>query len=442
MALYDEEERKKEKKHSEKMRKLIIFAIVLSVLIIIVLICGIYYLISNPSEITINVDGTSTAELIDIINITTDEDGNIKITAPIKDIAPYLGYKAFNGGYTTVSEDTDSCYVENDNEIAIFNLDSNIIYKLDQTVSGSEYEYCQLENDIYMENNKLYTDEEGLEKAFNIYIYYDVETKTLDIYTLTTFVTSAQSRVTKYGYESLDDTFANQKAILEDMMVVISEDGLYGVVNYSTGEEILGAQYDLVTYIPQKSAFLIEKNSKVGIIASNGVTKISPMYDELLLIDDESELYLAKMNNLYGVVNIEGKTVIYLEYDQIGIDIEDFEQSNIKTGYILLNKLIPVMQNKKWGFFDKEGNQVTDLIYDAVGSDTTNSKSLAYNLLLIADENVVVVKRDDCYTFINLDGKELLSCVFEDVYMEISSGKEEYYMVWEDTVYDVLEYIQ
>ena len=442
MRLYDEDQIKQDKKKSERMSRILIVSIVLITIIIIGLICLIFYLINHPNRVTINLNGKESAGLEQLIQISTAEDGNTTITAPIKDIATYFNYDAFNGGYTTVSEDTDSCYVESENEIAIFNLDSDVIYKLNKTVTDAEYEYCHIDEPVFKQDEKLYTTQQGLENAFNIYMYYNVEKKTLDIYTLDTLVATATSRATGYGYTSLDETFENQKAILEDMMVVISSNNLYGVVSYSTGEEILGAQYDLVTYIPQKSAFLVQRNNKVGIIASDGTTKITPNYDSLILIDNERELYLAQNDGLYGVVDINGNTVIYLEYDKIGVDIAEFEENDLKTGYILLDTLIPVQQDGKWGFFDKEGKQVTDLIYDSVGCITTNSKSVSYNLLTMPECNVIVVGRDKKYTFIDLDGKELFDSIFDDVYMELASGEEKYYVVVNDTAYDAVDNIK
>ncbi len=442
MKLYDEEQMKKEAKRNERLNKILIITIILFTLVIIGLICLIYYLINNPNKITINIDGRESTELEELIQINTSEDGNIVVVAPIKAVASYFEYNAFNGGYTTVSEDTDSCYVESENEIAIFNLGSNIIYKIDKTISDADYEYCEIDEPVFQQNEELYTTGEGLEKAFNLYISYDETSKTLDIYTLERLVTTATSRIKQYGYDSIDTTFNNQKAILEDMIVAISSTGYYGVVNYSTGEELLGAQYDSITYISQKSAFLVERNDQIGIIASDGSTKIPLRYDNLTLIDNENELYLAENDGLYGVVDIEGNTIIYIEYDRIGIDISDYEENDVKNGYILLNTLIPVQQDGKWGFYNKEGDQVTDLIYDGVGCITTNSRNVSYNLLIIEECEVIVVQSEGKYTFIDLNGSELFDYIFDDVYMEVSSGEEKYYVVVNDTSYEAIDNIR
>lgn len=432
MNLYDEDQMRKEEKRNKNLKRIIISAIVISILVIVALILAINYLVNNPNRTIVKLNGRESRSLENIVSVETDESGNISIYAPIKEIATYFGYEAFNGEYTMVSEDTDSCYVQNENEVAVFNCDSDIIYKIDKTIQSSNYEYCKIDKKIFKKGDILYTDDEGLGNGFNLSITYDAKKKIVDFYTLDTIVKSAESKITKYEYDELDESLANHKALLEDMMVVKTKEGQYGVVNYSTGEKMLDSKYDKITYIQHKNAFLVMKNNKVGIISSEGVTKIAPEYDELTLIDSQNELYLAKKDGLYGVVNINGKVIIYIEYSKIGIDLSGYEQNGIKSGYVLLNKLIPVQQNGRWGFFDVTGHQVTDLKYESIGSKTSTNKGVSYNLLVIPDYDAIVVKRDNKYTCINSNGEELISCVFKDMYIEIASGKTEYYMIWQD----------
>lgn len=430
MVLYDEEQRRNEEKRSKKIKKFVISAIIISFIVIVGLIVAIFYLTNNPNRIVVNLNGKSSTDLEKILSVEADENGNISIYAPIKEIAKYFEYSAYNGEYSMVSESTDSCYVENEDEVAVFNLDSNIIYKIDKTVSNAEYESCMISKPVFQKDGILYVNDEGLENAFNLNIAYNVKKKVINLYTMSYRVTKASTSLS--NGEEIDDSLANRKAILEDIMVYINSDGQYGVKQLSTGDRILDSKYDNISYIPHKNAFIIEKNNKAGIITVDGITKISPEYDELTLIDSSNELYLAKKDGLYGVINIEGKVVIYIEYSKIGMSISDFKQNGIKFGYVLCNKLIPVQQNGKWGFYDITGHQVTDLKYETIGCKTSTNKGVNYNLLVVPDYNAIVVKRDGKYTFINLDGEELLSCVFKDMYIAVSSGKEEYYMIWYD----------
>lgn len=68
----------------------------------------------------------------------------------------------------------------------------------------------------------------------------------------------------------------------------------------------------------------------MGIMSYNATTKISPEYDNIKQIDKDNGLYLVTKNKKQGVVNSNGSIVIYLEYDQIGIDGTKYASNNIK----------------------------------------------------------------------------------------------------------------
>ena len=444
MRLYDEEELRTKNYRSKKVKNYILIGIIVTVILIIVLIGAIYYLIYNPNKITIYLDGHEDATLESIFEFRTSEDGTTIIYTPIRTTATKFGYKSNDGEYTTNFEDRDSCYIESENEVAIFSLDSNIIYKINKTTqkSDSEYEYeeIKIENPIVRENDALYVDGEGLQKAFNIAMSYNTKSKRVDIRTLNDLVLTAKNKVIKYG--TLDERFVNQKAILDNMMVIASNgDNLMGVRNFETGEEILGAQYDDIIYIPQKSAFLVKKNNKVGIIGNDGIIKIRPQYDNLTLIDNENELYLAENNGLYGVIDENENIKIYLEYTKIGVDISKYSANGLKNGYILLGKLIPVQQNGKWIFFvieitkNEDGtknlqcNQIQNVDFDDIGCISKTTRGTVANLMVIEDYNVVVVQKYGYYGFMDLKGKPALGLTYTDAYMETTSGKVDYYTV-------------
>ena len=456
MSLYDEEQRKKEEAKTKKLKTLLIGLIIFSVVLIISLMILIYYLLSHPSKVSVYIDSELNQDLQKVINVETDESGKDIISAPIKLIAPALGYQANNGEYTIVSEDTNSCNVSNKNEVAIFKLNSDIIYKKDLTVN-SEYEIVKIDKSVFEKDGELWVSEQGLEEAFNINIQYTRKTKKLSIYTLDYYVKKATDKYVKPSsgtsnsstakYKALANEFANKKSIFETMVVAISDNNLYGVINYETGEEVLGFKYDKITYIPHKSAFLVSKDDNVGIISSDSITRIPITFDELTLIDYEKELYLAKSNDLYGVVNIKGDTIIYPEYDKIGIDINGYERNGVKSGFVLIDALIPIQKDGKWGLYNIDSSKTMDIIYDKIGCNISNSSSTQFSLLVIPEENAVVVCRNGKYGFINKDGEEYPNCVFEKVYMEVLSGNTQYYMIWkeqntgEEKTYKVLDYL-
>ena len=62
------------------------------------------------------------------------------------------------------SEQTNKCYVQNDNEVANFSLSSNQIDKLDLTKTDANYEIEKVKDPVKSNNGVLYASSEAIEK--------------------------------------------------------------------------------------------------------------------------------------------------------------------------------------------------------------------------------------------------------------------------------------
>ena len=420
MNLIEESFQNREEAKKKKTTKIILAIIILVVIIIIAIFAYLMYLQSTVMKLTI--DGQANEKLKNLLVIESDG----TIYAPIKEIASYFGYESYNGEYTEKSEEQSKCYVINDNEIANFELGQNKIYKLDLTQSNSDYEYIYMKNPVKAINGVLYISTEGLEKAFNISFNYNQERNTIIIWTMPYLYQYYANRILDYGYTELSSRFVDQKAILKDQLIVLKDKNQYGVIGVD-GTVILEPKYDNITYLSNTGDFLVENNKKVGIISSSKETKVQIIYDSIELMDSDAGLYLVKKDNKYGVIDVRGNIKIYIENDQIGIDISKFSQNNIKNKYILADYLIPVKKDQYWGLYDKSGNQVVDFTYDSFGY-IASSRKVAINLLVIPDYNVLVACKDKKYTLINLSGKQLFDTIADEIYMTISGGETHYYI--------------
>lgn len=445
MKLYDEEELRKKNEKSKKVKNLILVSIIFTVILIFLIIGAIYYLIYNPNKITINLNGKENEKIENIIiTRTADDDGSTLVYFPIRQFASQFGYNSSNGDYGTNVENLENCYIESENEVAIFTENSNVIYKIDKTAqknSGdTEYEEVRVDYPVIRENDVLYVDTEGLAKSFNLNINTNKKMKKINITTLDVLVTSATKTITDNKLGKLDEKFANQKAILDNMMVIESEyDGQKGVRNFSTKEEILGFQYDDITYIPSKEAFLVEKNNKVGIIGGDKLVRIKPQYDNLTLIDIENGLYLAEDNNKYGIIDEHGNLKIYFEYSKIGVDINDYKDNGLKTGYVLLGKIIPAQRfDGKWIFFNIESTnnpdgsrnvqctRIENGEFDGIGCLSKAERGTTSNLMILKDYNVIVVQKYNHYGFMDLQGRPALGLIYTNAFIETVSGQTNY----------------
>lgn len=448
MKLYDEEELKMKNEKSKRVKNLILVSIIFTVILIFLIIGAIYYLIYNPNKITITVDGKENEAIENMIITKTADDGSTICYFPIRQMASNFKYSSNDGDYGRNVESTENCFIESENEVAIFTQDSNVIYKIDKTTKSSytdsEYEEVHIENPVIRENDALYVDTEGLAKSFNFNINTNKKMKKINITKLDTLIASAEKNVKENQLGSLDEKFVNYKAILDNMMVIVSDyDGQKGVRNYSTKEEILGFQYDDITYIPSKEAFLIEKNSKVGIIGSDRIVKIKPQYDNLTLIDSVNGLYLAEDNGFFGVIDENGNTKIYLEHSKIGVDINEYKDNGLKNGYVLLGNLIPVQDNGIWGFYKIESTKNSDGTrnvqctkmqndeFSGIGCKSKVTRGTVSNLMVIEEYGMVVVQKQGIYYgFMNQDGILPIGAAFTDIYAETTSGQKNYFMVY------------
>lgn len=434
MNLIDESVDYKKKDNSKKIARIILIFIAL-IIIAIISVLGVLMYIKNK-ELKLYIDGNVNDKVKNMMEV--DDDGTVYF--PVKDIASYLGYQSYNGEYTDKSEDANKCYVQNDNEIANFVLNSNKIYKLALENSDGNYNYYYANKPVKAINGKLYISSDALANAFNLSFTYDTDSNRVYIYTMPYLIESYSAKVLDYGYDSISDNFINQKAVLNSMLVVTKNQGKsYAVIDLK-GNAIIEAKYDNIEYLENTGDFLVTSNNKVGIISSKRETKVQLLYDSLELVDSDSGLFIAKKDNKYGIIDSKGNIKVYIEYDQIGIDNTKFEKNNIKNKYLLDNGMIPAKKDKYWGAFDKNGKTVLNFEYDSFGYTATSNRE-AINLLIIPDYNLMVVCQNKKYALVSSTGDMVIRPVLDDVYMTISSGKKYYYMNVSDRKIDIIEFL-
>ena len=119
MNLIDEEFQTKKVDNSKKMTKMILAIMAILVLIIIGIFCAIMYIKQNTLRLYIN--GVENEKVKSMMVIEENE----TIYFPIRDIATYLGYESYSGEFTEKSEEASKCYIQSEDEITNFSLNSN-----------------------------------------------------------------------------------------------------------------------------------------------------------------------------------------------------------------------------------------------------------------------------------------------------------------------------
>ncbi len=438
MNLMEESFQNKEKKKKKRTTTIILILIVIVLISIIGIL--IYLAQIQNSKLKIYLDGKNNESIKDTLQI--GDDGTIYVQ--IKAIAPYLGYKSFDGDYLEKSENSYKCYAETNGneEVANFELGSKEIWKLDITQADNNYEYEETNYPVKSIDGKLYAEKSAIEKAFNVSFEYDKNKNTITILTMPYLINAYTSKVLDYGYKEISDVFANKKAVLNDMIVVKKDDKTMGVIRATNGEPILEAKYDNITYLADTGDFIVETNKKLGVLAKDGTTKIRITYDNIKLMDSQSKLFLVQKDNQYGVLDVRGNIKIDINNDNIGLDVDlsKFERNDIKNKYIIADKLIPVKKDKYWGLYDINGNKVVDYVYDSFGYVSSNNK--VYSLLVIPNYNTIVACKDKKYTLINSLGKELFAPIADDIYIDIEGNDKKYIISANNRTYNAEEFLK
>lgn len=443
-----------EKQRKSKKAMIIITALIVFLLIVsIALFVSIYYL--KEAQFKFNIDGKAISTKTMQTDLFLYEGDNVYISLP--DIAELIGYKYYNGGYKQYTEDKNQCYLEGTNEVVTFENKESKIYKT--PIDDLDYTYFTIDEPIKKSTNgKLYISAKGLNLACNLQFVYSKEKNEIKIYTLP-YLTNLY--VTTYKNAAISENFNNQKALLYGLLVVQNVDNTertssndnirYGIHNLDN-KEIVGMKYTDIEFNEGSEEFIVKtEENKVGIITSEGDTKVSPQYDALKQIDKDLNLYMATSNNKKGVIEKNGKILIYLEYDEIGIDSTQFPTNDIKNKYILFNNAIPVKQNGMWGMFNIKGEKILPVEYISLGCISgRGSNSNTNNILIIPDvKGIVVCKQYDLdnekhqyYGVVNSKGKELIGTGLDSIYSVIANGQEQYTMIYKGDSYDVINHIQ
>lgn len=421
-----------------KKTKMIITIIITLIILLIIISVALVYLIYNAQQnmLKLTIDGKSVSSIPS--DLFLFEDNELYIS--IKDFAKLAKYESFNGDYKQYSEDTTKCYIQNENEVASYSLNSNKIYKTLRT--GNDYEYYDLEKPVKLQNNKLYVSAEGMKIGTNTAISYNQATKQITVYTLPYLTNYYSGKFANSAVAGDKADFSNKKALLSDMIVVMNEEGKYGVRSLDN-QEIIGTKYASIKFIESSKEFIVTTDEKkMGILLASGRTKIAPDYDEIKQIDKNLGLYLVTNNKKQGVINQNGNIVIYLEYDKIGIDPSQYTSNNIKNQYLLYDNCIPVQRNKKWGIYDKIGKILVPVEYDAIGCLTgTKSDKANNNTLLVPKYEGIVIGKEDKYGIVTSLGRLLLPVAVESIYSITNAGEETFYMLYQGQNFDLIDYI-
>ncbi len=447
----------------KKMVLILIAVIAIAVIIIASLMFIIQIKIARTIKSSILIDGVKLENLKTNDIIIEDE----TMYFPIKDIAASMGYNSYNGEYKIQTEDTDKCYIMNGYEAISFFEGKAGVYKVNIEVkdtnngsnsrkrSAEQYKKYKIKDEVKNIDGKLYVSEEGLSKACNLVITYDEEHDNVLIESIEGSEANLGDVLEQKGFVVPESqTYENRKAILKSLIIVQGADKTdeegntiqtasdkYGVVD-TEGNEILGLKYNNIEYDAYNDSFTVtDASGKVGIWKIDEDKKssviISNMYDSIELLDKDNGLYKVSLNGKYGIVGENGKTIVGIEYEQIGLDTNKYI---VDSGNIIFENLIPLKKNGKWGLINLRGEVAVPFEYDQIGSDN-DSQSEKENIAIIQEYGLIVLKKQNAYGLMNWEGNLIIDFVISSIYYSNETGSLRAYMESAGKKYDIVKFL-
>lgn len=511
---------------NNKNKKNVLIVLVICAIIVVILFGVIGYIRQKDTEqLKMLVDGKEVAMKSTLL--LQAQDGSYYMN--VKELAEKLGYSYQKGEYKNYTEDTESCYLRTPYEIISMNANSNIITKYilnenssatlstnsnqepevskdlvivdEQTkeqklniVVDSENETAEIfsvDHPIQYVNDELYVAFEEVAKIFSVQFnisHYNSQLNRIRVNSIPQLVPSILQIAKQNGYAEVSNLYENLTA-LSDGMLVVGDGTKYGVISLTDGQEVISLKYDKIVYRQNTDEFFVTAEDSVGIVDKAGNTIVKPTaYDSIANLDEVNKLYLVEKNGKYGVVNRNGDTIVYAEYDSIGLkNPEEFSNEQIRNFNLLFETCIPVNYDGKVGIIDIEGNERLKCVYDSLGfvkkdlqdseddendsrnsttntSNTTNMTNTTnevtnttrknntvisndYESVLTIPESLgikgIVVNLNGLYGIFDAEVKRLIiPCACSKIYAKTKSGVTKYYLEYNEQELDLENYLK
>lgn len=140
---------------------------------------------------------------------------------------------------------------------------------------------------------------------------------------------------------------------------------------------------------------ILENNNEYGVVDIQGHTILENKYESISYISSTSD-FLVKSNGKYGIVSKDAKTLVRTVYDEIGI-------MDNKNG------LYVVKQNETYGIINTDGNIIIDPEYKQIGINNLDkyTQNGVENKYILLDEIIPIQNADGLWGLFNLKGEKI-----------------------------------
>ena len=181
------------------------------------------------------------------------------------------------------------------------------------------------------------------------------------------------------------------------------------IVN-SNDEEIFTDYQDVSGLVTSEDSLLVlennvlkyKKNELYGLINLDGKMLTEPIYEEVLSLKNRPGRILVKKDDRYGVLDTNGKVVVpVLYYSIIGDEYCEEENGYQNTGFIVSNKS---KTGILYGYYNSNGRKILETKYESI------SRILEYN-----DNSTYLIVMSNGKKGVLRNGRKLIDLNYQDV---------------------------
>ena len=349
--------------------------------------------------------------------------------------------------YTSYMADSSQIYksiiIEKEVEDDSNNNVNNTINEIEKI---TEYEYFTIENGVKYVNGELYANQEAIALGFNLDFSFDQKTKSINIYTLEKLEQLA-AKLVKNAVTGENCSYSNKKLLKYGLILIQNSEGYYGIANYNNYQEgnyVLSCKYSNIRFCESTGNVIVTTldDSNVGVLKIDLINidnapqvMLEPKYQSINQMDENGNLYMVKENNKYGITDLSGKTaktILRSQYQAIGIEGNLYKNMNNK--YIINDKYIPVKIDNAWGIITTEGKTLIPPQYPGIGCNLGQESSGDGVIVLPKLQNGIdgivflIDYENKLYSIINVQTGEKIGLIANEIYSKYENNERLYYM--------------
>lgn len=140
-------------------------------------------------------------------------------------------------------------------------------------------------------------------------------------------------------------------------------------------------------------------NNKYGLMNLNGLELTKAIYDEIIPMPEDDESYIVKIGDKEGIINGKGKEILKAENQGVYSMNVSSDKESLKKGYVFVRE----SENKKLykGYITLDGNLLLEAKYDDIYKVQIESKDIY--LIVKKDNKLGVFKNQEKIVDINND---------------------------------------